>query len=254
LIIGIIALGWSAILIRLADAPPLAIAAYRMLGGAVLLLPFTAQSTFATWRSLPVAHRILWLGSALCLSLHFALWIESLRHTSVASSVVLVTTNPIFAGIGGWLLLGEREGKWFWAGVALTIVGSLMLAWSDAQSWAGSTMGNGLALGGAVMASGYLLFGRKLRGHIALGPYVTLCYGVSGVVLAAGALGTGQPLSGFSGATWALLGVMAIGPTLLGHTSVNYALGHLPPGKVALAIVGEPVVATILAWWQPIRE
>ncbi len=254
---GIVALGWSAILIRLADAPPLAIAAYRMLGGAALLLPFTAKNALAVWRALPARQRALWVASGLFLTLHFALWIESLRHTSVASSVVLVTTNPIFAGLGGWLIMGEREGRDFWAGVGCTVVGGALLAWSDVWTWEGSALGNALALGGAVMASGYLLCGRRLRGHLPLGPYVTLCYGLSGVLLALAAWITRQPLTGFSGATWALFAVMAVGPTLIGHTAVNFALAHLPPGKVALTIVGEPVVAIFLAWWllaEPLTE
>ncbi len=246
---GVFTLGWSAILIRMADAPPLTIAAYRMLGGAILLLPFTSKNLLAVWRELPVRQRLLWIASALFLTLHFALWIESLRHTSVASSVLLVTTNPIFAGLGGWLILGEREGRNFWAGVACTLLGCALLAWSDTGVWEGSALGNTLALGGAVMASGYLLCGRKLRGSLPLGPYVTLCYGLSGVLLALAAVGRGQPLTGFPGATWALFAVMALGPTLIGHTSVNFALAHLPPGKVALTIMGEPVVATVLAWW-----
>ncbi len=246
---GIFALGWSAILIRMADAPSLTIAAYRMLGGAILLLPFTAKKTLAVWRELPARPRLLWIASALFLSLHFALWIESLRHTSVASSVLLVTTNPVFAGLGGWLILGEREGRHFWAGVAFTLAAGALLAWSDARAWEGSALGNTLALGGAVMASGYLLCGRKLRSRLPLGPYVTLCYGLSGVLLALAAWTEGQPLTGFPGSTWALFALMALGPTLIGHTSVNFALAHLPPGKVALTILGEPVVATVLAWW-----
>ncbi len=246
---GVFTLGWSAILIRLAEAPPLAIAAYRMLGGAALLLPFGAASLPSVWRSLSPRQRGIWAASAVFLALHFALWIESLRHTSVASSVVLVTTNPIFAGIGGWLILGEREGRRFWAGVACTAAGGVLLAWSDARVWTGSPLGNVLALGGAVMASGYLICGRKLRGHIPLAPYAAVCYGASGALLAGAAWGAGAPLAGYPGATWALLGAMALGPTLIGHTSVNYALAHLPPGKVSLTILGEPVVAVVLAWW-----
>ena len=208
-----------------------------------------AKNVLAVWRKLPARQRLLWIASALFLTLHFALWIESLRHTSVASSVLLVTTNPIFVGLGGWLILGEREGRHFWAGVACTLVGGVLLAWSDARAWEGSALGNTLALGGAVMASGYLLCGRNLRGRLPLMPYVTLCYGLSGVLLVLAAVGRGQPLTGFPRATWALFAVMALGPTLIGHTSVNFALAHLPPGKVALTIMGEPLVATVLAWW-----
>ena len=229
---GVFTLGWSAILIRLAEAPPLAIAAYRMLGGAALLLPFVSLPS--VWRSLSPRQRGIWAASAVFLALHFALWIESLRHTSVASSVVLVTTNPVFAGIGAWLILGEREGGRFWAGVACTAAGGVLLAWSDARVWTGSPLGNVLALGGAVMASGYLICGRKLRGHIPLATYAGVCYGASGTLLAGAAWGAGAPLAGYPGATWALLGAMALGPTLIGHTSVNYALAHLPPGRVSL--------------------
>ncbi|MBI2176932.1 MAG: DMT family transporter [Candidatus Tectomicrobia bacterium] len=246
---GIAALGWSAVLIRLADAPPLSVAAYRMAGGAACLLPFAGGAIRAQWRLLAPRERALWAASAVFLALHFALWIESLRHTSVASSVVLVTTNPVFAGLGGWLLLGEKEKPSFWAGVACAFAGGVLLAWSDARAWEGSAWGNLLALGGAVLASAYLLCGRRLRGRVPLLPYVALCYGLSGLLLMGAAGLAGQPLAGFSLETWLLLAALAAGPTLLGHTAVNYALAHLPPGRVALAILGEPVAAAALAWW-----
>ncbi|MBT3353030.1 MAG: DMT family transporter [Nitrospinaceae bacterium] len=267
--VGVFTLGWSAILIRFAEASPLAIAAYRMLGAALVLLPFSAGSIVALWRGLAPRERWIWMASSVFLALHFALWIESLRHTSVASSVVLVTTNPIFAGVGGWLFLGDKEERFFWAGVGVTIGGALLLVWGDAGAsataatgdWSGtllgsllrgsleSLLGNALALGGAVMASGYLLCGRALRRNMPLIPYVTVCYGVSGTILILAAFLAAQPLSGYSPSTWSLLAAMVLGPTLIGHTAVNWALKHMPPGKVALSILGEPVVAAVLAWW-----
>lgn len=99
------------------------------------------------------------------------------------------------------------------------------------------------------MMSGYLLCGRVLRARVPLTAYVTLCYGASGLLLALGARAAGQALGPFSAGTWLLLAALALGPTLIGHTSVNYALRHLPSGKVALAIVGEPIVSAALAWW-----
>ncbi|MDA1000441.1 MAG: DMT family transporter [bacterium] len=250
LLIGVVVLGGSAILIRLAgEAPPMAIAAYRMLGGAGLLLGFTARGIGPAWRGLSRRERALWLASAFALAFHFSFWIESLRHTSVASSVILVTMNPIFAGLGGFFLLGEREAPALWAGVFCTFLGGVILIGTDAYAWAGSGYGNLLALAGAAMASVYLLCGRRLRGRIALGPYITVCYGLSGLLLAGGGWMAGQPLRGFSAETWLLLLAMALGPTLLGHTSVNFALRYLSSGKVALIIVGEPLVASVLAWW-----
>ncbi len=249
LFIGVITLGCSAIFIRLADAEPLAIAAYRMGGGALLLLPFTGKSVLNVWSALSLKEKIIWMGSGAFLAFHFALWIESLSHTSVASSVVLATTNPIFAGIGGIVFLGEREGRNFWLGVAMAIGGSAALAYSDFVGWEGSFWGNSLALSAAVMASAYMLCGRKLRVKIPVAAYVTGCYGFSGILLFCAAFILTQPLGGFSNDTWLLLAAMVLIPTLIGHTSINYALGHLYPGKVALAVVGEPLVATGLAWW-----
>ena len=249
LFVGVLALGSSAILIRLADAEPLAIAAYRMGGGALLLLPFTLRNVLNEWGALAMQEKIIWMGSGAFLAFHFAFWIESLSHTSVASSVVLATTNPIFAGIGGIILLGEREGRNFWLGVVMAIGGSAVLALSDFMGWAGSFWGNSLALAAAVMASAYMLCGRKLRVKIPVATYVTGCYGFSGILLIGAAFILEQPLSGYSNDTWLLLFAMILVPTLVGHTSVNYALGHLYPGKVALAVVGEPLVATGLAWW-----
>ena len=249
LFVGVIALGSSAILIRLADAEPLAIAAYRMGGGALLLLPFTWRNVLNVWGALSMQEKIIWAGSGTFLAFHFAFWIESLSHTSVASSVVLATTNPIFAGIGAIVLLGEREGRNFWLGVVMAIGGSAVLAFSDFMGWAGSFWGNSLALSAAVMASAYMLCGRKLRVKIPVATYVTGCYGFSGILLIGAAFVLEQPLSDYSNDTWLLLFAMILVPTLIGHTSVNYALGHLYPGKVALAVVGEPLVATGLAWW-----
>ena len=201
------------------------------------------------WGALTLKEKIIWVGSGIFLAFHFAFWIESLSHTSVASSVVLATTNPIFAGIGGVVLLGEREGRNFWLGVVLVIAGSASLAYSDLLGWESSFWGNFLALSAAVMASAYMLCGRKLRMKIPVAAYVTGCYGFSGVLLFGAALILGQPLDGYSQNTWLLLFAMILLPTLVGHTSINYALGHLHPGKVALAVVGEPIVATGLAWW-----
>lgn len=249
LFVGVIALGCSAILIRLADAEPLAIAAYRMGGGALLLLPFTGKSVMYIWGVLSLKEKIIWAGSGIFLAFHFAFWIESLSHTSVASSVVLATTNPIFAGIGGIVLLGEREGRNFWLGVVLAIGGSAVLAYSDFVGRDDSFWGNFLALSAAVMASAYMLCGRKLRIKIPVAAYVTGCYGFSGILLFGAAFILEQPLGGYSQNTWLLLFAMILIPTLIGHTSINYALGHLHPGKVALAVVGEPLVATGLAWW-----
>ena len=120
----------------------------------------------------------------------------------------------------------------------MTVLGGVLLAGTDAREWSGSTFGNTLALGGAVMASGYIICGCKLRSSIPVLPYVAVCYGLSGVLLLMAAMATGETLTGYSGDTWLLLSLMVIGPTLTGHTSVNYALAYSPPVRVSLTILG----------------
>jgi drug/metabolite transporter (DMT)-like permease len=180
------------------------------------------------------------------LALHFALWFESLRHTSVASSVALVTTNPIFVGLLSSLLLAERPLRALWQGIGLSVAGGLLIGWGDVSIGGTALLGNALALLGAVAASAYLLLGRHVRTEGPLLPYVAVAYGTAAALLLAGAAGGGSPLPIAN--EWLWIGLMAVGPQLLGHTSVNWALRRFPASAVAVAILGEPVGATLWAY------
>lgn len=236
--------------------PALAIAAWRLGLAALLLLPVSAATGglaptgLRGWtnRDLTIA-----AASGSLLALHFAAWISSLALTTVASSVTLVTTTPIWVAVGGFLLLGERPSRRAVAGILVTTVGAAALALTDASGGvvAHTTpellLGDLLALLGAIAGSGYLLCGRALRARRPLGEYVQSVYAVAAIVLLATALLSGTPLLGHPPLAYLLLLVLALGPQLVGHTSFNWALRYLAPSTVAAVILAEPVGSTILA-------
>lgn len=244
--VGIASISSAAVLIKLCRAGPLAIAFYRLGMAALVLWPFfVARRGWASFGP----KRIGWtLLSGLFLALHFGFWLYSLEYTSVASSVVLVTLNPLFVGLLGWLFLGEKMGWRLAAAIALVIAGGLLIGGGALRAGGQAMTGNLLALGGGLMASLYLLTGRKLRGEMGVVPYATVCYTATAVLLLAAGIASREPVSGFPVSTWLLFAALALGPQILGHTVFNWGLKHLPTSRIAMMIVAEPIGATILAF------
>lgn len=256
LTLGILCLSTASVLIKFCDdVPAVTIAAYRMVM-ATAIMGLLAAVRRVSFRGLG---RRAWLGALLgsvFLALHFAFWVTSLKYTSVASSVVLVTTNPIFVGVFSWLLFRERQPLALLAGIALSFTGSVVLALGDggmAQLFAGGSgavLGDALALLGAVMASGYLMTGSRMRERMDLLAYATLVYGFSAVWLWLMVFAMGLPVSGFKESSYLSLVAMAVLPQAIGHTTINWALKHLKTGMVAVTILGEPIGASILAFFS----
>ena len=245
--IGIIAISTASIFIKLCDAPVLIIATYRMMLASLILMPLACYKK--AWRGWG-RNELGWLLlSGLFLSLHFAFWIASLKHTSVASSVILVTTHPIFVGAGGWLFLKERLGSNLIFGIALSVLGSGLISYGDMSLSKEAWMGDGFALLGALAASGYLLVGRKMRKDQDLLSYIFPVYSTAGLILILFALIFQKPFLGYSSTTYLYLFLLALIPQLIGHTTFNWALKYLPASVVAIAILGEPIGSTILAYF-----
>jgi len=245
--IGIIAISTASIFIKLCDAPALIIAAYRMTLASLLLLPFAGyQRVWKGWNGSELRWLIL---SGIFLALHFTFWIASLKFTSVASSVVLVSTNPLFVGLGAWLFFKEPVGMNLLLGITLSILGSGVISFGDMSISSDTLMGDGLALLGAVTASGYLLIGRKMRKGQDLLSYIFPVYSAAAIVLIILSLIFQKPFFGFSSSTYLYLFLLALVPQLIGHTTFNWALKYLPAPLIAIAILGEPVGSTILAFF-----
>ncbi|ROR01750.1 DMT family transporter [Desulfosoma caldarium] len=246
--VGILAISSASILIRLAEAPSLAIAAYRVSLAASCVAPWALgrfskpKTTFVIpWKAVVV--------SGCFLALHFAFWIESLKRTTVASSVTLVSTSPVYTAVFSSLLLRERIGLLMWTAITTCVIGSAVVAGLDFRLDADALLGDLLALLGGVMASGYFLAGRYARATLPLSLYISLSYGIAGAVLVVLCLISQIPLVGFSPKTYVILVLLAAVPQMIGHTSLNWALKHVTATAVAVLTLGEPLGASILAFF-----
>lgn len=242
---GVAAISTSAVLIRLAEAPPFVIAFYRMLFAALFFLPLALRE--GRGLRLEKQQLRLALGAGVMLAMHFALWMTSLEHTSVASSVVLVTTQPLWVFLLSVLFLAEKPTPRMWLGLVVALAGSVLVTFTQGAGGESRLYGNLLALGGAVAMACYFLLGRRLRPQLPLALYSLLVYGGAALVLGFLILLRGLPLRGFNSFTWLMFVALALVPTVLGHNSLNWALKYLPATMVSVTILGEPLGASIMA-------
>lgn len=251
LLIGVIAVSTSAIFVKLADAPAPIIATYRLVFSVVLTLPLLFWNRGA-FREVAAMNRRVWLLCTLSgafLASHFLLWFESLRFTSVASSTVLVTLQPLFAFIGGYLFFKEKIGPVPLLGGFLAIAGSFVIAWGDFQIGGMALWGDILALLGAMTVTGYWFVGQYLRQYLSSFTYTLVVYSVTSLLLVAYDLALGYPLVGYSAQDWGWFFCLALFPTLLGHSLLNWVIKWLNTTTISMGILGEPVGTAILAYF-----
>lgn len=258
LIIAVLATTYAGPVIRLAAAPALAIAFWRL----ALVLPVTGVGALSERRgrdagAAPASGSpageslVLMTFSGLLLAAHFWTWIASLKYTSVASSVVLVSLKPVFAWWIAALWLGEhpsRRERW---GIWLAVAGAILIGVADARGSVGALSGDILALVGGVAAAGYYVIGRRVRATVGVWTYASVVYAIAAAALAGLCVGSGVAFTGYASRDWMIFGALAAGPMLIGHTGMNYALKHFRATTVNVAALGEPVGATILAWLIP---
>jgi drug/metabolite transporter (DMT)-like permease len=264
LALGLIAFSTSSIMTRYAQAyaPSLVIAAYRLGLASLVLIPLATLRSRTAFGKLGRSQILLSLASGSFLALHFATWITSLEYTTVASSLVLVWTSPLFvAALSPWTL-GESITRPVMMGLAVSMTGSVLVGLGDACTWqAGlscppasmffhgkAIYGDMLALAGAVAGAGYIILGRRLRQSMELLPYITIAYGGAAVllVLAVGLLRL--PASGYPLQAYGWFALLALLPQLIAHSTYNWALRYLPAAYVSVALLGEPVGSTVLAY------
>jgi drug/metabolite transporter (DMT)-like permease len=262
---GILAVSTGSIFVRYAqaDAPSLVIAAGRLTLAALILAPIVLARRRGELRALGRGQLRLALLSGFFLALHFAAWISSLEYTTVASSVVLVSTTPMWVALLAPLTIKEPLTRPVLVGMLLALAGGVIVGVSDSCTWQGGNLvcpplgefvrgqaflGDLLALAGAWMAAGYLIIGRRLRVGISLLSYIFVVYGMAAIVLLAIMFAAGQSPFGYPPSTYFWLLMLALVPQLLGHSTFNWALGYLPAAFVAITLLGEPIASTILAY------
>jgi drug/metabolite transporter (DMT)-like permease len=251
LFIGVVAVSTSAIFVKLSSAPAPIIATYRLIFSALLTLPLALWSG-GVWQEIARMGRTQW-GLITCsgafLASHFLLWFESLQYTSVASSTVLVTLQPLFAFIGGYFLFGERLRLLALSGGLLAIAGSFIIGWGDFRVGGMALWGDILALLGAATVTGYFLIGQYVRKAMSLSAYTLIVYTVTSLFLVGYDLLLGIPLTGYPWADWGWFFCLALFPTLLGHSIFNWAIKWLSTSTISMSILGEPVGTAILAYF-----
>ena len=265
LFFGVLGISSGSILVRLAqgqDMPSLVIAAWRLTLASAVLLPLAIRRRQPELKKMTGAAWGLAILSGFMLALHFATWISSLAYTSVASSTVLVTTSPLWVGMAAPFLLKEPLSKPLKIGIALAMLGSVLIGVADVVAvvdgrfqfsltqfthQSNPLLGNGLALLGAVAASAYLIIGRRLRLGMSLLSYTAVVYSTAAFFLVLMALVNGYSLFGYSAVAYLVMVLMALFPQLIGHSSYNWALGYLSAASVSVVVIAEPIGATLLA-------
>jgi len=263
LFISILAVSTAAILIRLVNdqTSALVIAAYRL--GLSTLLSGILYLTSSTHHQTVTRKNFLWMAlSGAFLAAHFVVWISSLEFISVSSSVILVTTTPLWVALLSPIFLKEKVQSSFYAGMAAAILGGLIIAVGGSCTFSTSGLsctdkflgsnpetikGMFLALLGAWMASAYMLIGRKIRAQTDNAQYTLIVYASAAVILFFTAIFRGEALLGYSPRVYLVFLAMAIIPQMLGHSILNYALKFLPATLISMALLGEPIGSTILA-------
>jgi len=267
LLAAIIAVSTASLFIRFAQAegaPSLVIAAVRLTVAALILAPIAFFRHRAELENLTRRELTLGIVSGAFLAIHFATWISSLEYTSVASSVVFVSTGPLWVAVLSPMLLRERVTRVAVIGLALALLGGTMIGSSDACAWdnglkclelgqimQGRAMwGNFLALCGALAVSGYLIIGRKMRAtrSLSLIPYIFLVYGISAIVLNSFMFAFGQSPFGYSPKAYGWIFLLAVVPQLIGHSTFNWLLKYLSATLVAVTTLSEPVGSAVLAY------
>jgi drug/metabolite transporter (DMT)-like permease len=264
--VGIIAVSTASLFIRFSQeyVPSITIAAFRLGLSALILLPFTLIKHSREIRNLGWDDLKYILLAGFFLAVHFASWITSLEYTSVTSSVVLVTTTPLWVALLAPFFLGEKTPRIAFTGMIIALLGGVVIALSDVCVWlpggfscrgefgglgSKTLLGDFLALFGAVAAASYLMIGKHLRVKISLTPYIFLVFSASAFFLVIAMLILEGVPAVYPDKVYLWLFLLALIPQLLGHSIFNWSLKYLPTGYVAVNLLGEPVGSSILAYF-----
>jgi drug/metabolite transporter (DMT)-like permease len=247
--VAMVAISFASIFIKWSESPPFVLAFYRLAFASAILLPFLVWTRgFSEIRSFGRREVVLVVLSAVALSFHFGLWIVSLSLTLVSTSVILVTSHPIFVAGVSHVLMNERVQRVAVVGVVVAFSGVCVISVADYQRGHETLLGDALAFLGGICAGIYFLSGRVARQKVSLGPYVFSVYSLSALILLAAAVVVGDEVLVFDSRELTIFLLLAIVPTIFGHTMFNYALRRLPAHVVSTSVLGEPVGASMLAF------
>ncbi len=254
LAVGLLCLSQSANIIRIGDASPVAISFWRLFIATLLFVPLAGRGLAALARLTRMDLAILVL-CGFALTAHFFSWIWAVQATTVANATLFLSINPVITATAAYLLFGERAGRRLVLAVALGIVGVGILGFSDLEFSPDHLLGDGLALLASLLFTVYFMAAKRLRKTLDAQVYVTAVYGMAAVFSFVALLALDLPLVDYSLRTWVCFGLMALVPTMIGHTSLNTALRYMNAGRIATLTLVEPLLAGFvasLAWGEAI--
>ena len=254
LAIGIAAASQSGNLVRLGDAHPLAITTWRLALASLLLAPLAGRE-LASLRELGRGERLLLVAAGAAMTLHFFLWIAAVQRTTVANAATFFSINPVFTAFAGYLVYRERLSRRLFVAIGLGLLGVAVIGGADLSLARRHLAGDLLAMASSVLFTVYFLAGKKLRRKLPTTAYVAVLYGVAAAFGAAGMLALDLPAFGYDRQTWLCFLLMALVPTMIGHSSMNMALRYIDAGRISAATLSEPLLAGLVAyfaWGEPV--
>ncbi len=247
LVIGIIAISFSSIFIKWSDAPVSVQGMYRLLFTLILMFPFV-------WKQVRFLKKMTWQEGFLLflsgtfLALHFLFWMGSLKLTTVASSTILLSLQPVFVMIGAYIAFRERTSKAAIIGMVVAIVGAIMIGWGDIGISIKHIQGDVLSILGTIVVAAHMLIGQKLLRTFPATLYSFSVFFVAVIVFGIYNLTLSIPMTGYPEKEWGIFVLLAIIPTVFGHVLFNWLLKYVTAATISMAILGEPVGATLLAY------
>jgi len=245
--LGILGASQSGNLVRVGDAPAVAIATWRLVFAALCLLPFAGRR-LGSVRVLARGDWLLLVVAGGALAFHFFTWIASVQTTTVANAAIFFSVNPVLTAAGGWLFFRERVTRRLALATALGLGGVVVIGAGDLQLSPEFLLGDSLSLLCSALFSVYFLLGRRFRQRLDIDVYATLLYGIAALFGFATLLCLDLPLLDYSPRSWLCFGLMALVPTIMGHTSLNYALRWVAASRISALTLAEPTLAGAVAW------
>ena len=255
LAVGLLAASQSGNLIRIGDASPAAIAAWRLLIASLLLAPL-AGARLAALKGLDRRDWLLLVLAGVALAGHFLSWIAAVQRTTVANAATFYSINPVITAVASYFLFGERLGRRLLGSILVGLLGVAVIGGADLRFSREHLPGDALAVLCSFLFTAYFLLGKRVREKLDNRVYVTALYFIAAVVCFGVLVALGQPVVHHSPRSWLCFGLMALVPTMIGHTSLNYALRYLPAGRIATLSLAEPLLAGVVAlfaWNEPVR-
>jgi drug/metabolite transporter (DMT)-like permease len=248
LAVGVLALSQSANIIRIGDAHPVAIAAWRLALASIVLAPLAGRG-LARIPALPRASLLLLLGAGLALELHFFTWIAAVQSTTVANATLVLAINPVITAAAAYLFFGERASGRLKIAIGVGVLGVAAVGWNDLALSPDKVGGDLLSLASSFLFTAYLLIGKRVRRTLDTAAYVTAVYGAAAIFAFLTMLVLDVPLVDYTPRTWMCFGLMALVPTVIGHTSLNTALRYVSAGRITALTLAEPLLAGTVAYF-----